>query len=318
MRSIGQLPDQNAARAFGDYLYVSGIDNRVEPADQAGWTIWVNDEDKVESAAKMLAEFQANCADPKYESAARTASTLRAEHEKEEEAYRKRLRGRRHVFRPMTAYGFGPLTFALICVSAFVFFKSDFSNSVERVMGLFITDFSLSDTGLVCDPSLPEIRHGQVWRMITPIFIHFGWLHIFFNMLWLRDLGSMIEARQSPVHLAALVLLSAAASNLCQFYFGHLFDLAGWRHYHDLLTPSAMPLFGGMSGVVYALFGYIWLRGKFDPGSGLYLHPSTVTMMLVWLVLCFSNFIPIANTAHVVGLLVGTAWGFLSSLRYRR
>jgi GlpG protein len=83
------------------------------------------------------------------------------------------------------------------------------------------------------------------------------------------------------------------------------------------------PGFGGMSGVVYGLLGYIWIRGKFDPASGLYLHSSTVIMMLIWFFICFApNAIPgmprIANTAHAVGLVSGMVWGYLSSLKYRR
>jgi GlpG protein len=150
------------------------------------------------------------------------------------------------------------------------------------------------------DPSLPEIRHGEIWRLFTPILIHFSILHILFNMLWLRDLGSMIEARQSSVLLALLVLVIAAGSNLAQVYIGKA------------------PNFGGMSGVVYGLLGYVWIRGRFDPGSGLFVHQTTVTMMLIWLVACFSGILgPIANTAHVVGLLMGSIWGYLASLRYR-
>ncbi|HWI58437.1 MAG TPA: rhomboid family intramembrane serine protease [Bacillota bacterium] len=73
-----------------------------------------------------------------------------------------------------------------------------------------------------------------------------------------------------------------------------------------------------MSGVVYGLLGYIWMRSKFDAGSGLFLHSSTVTMMLIWLVACYTGLLgPIANTAHTVGLLLGMGWGYLSSLRSR-
>jgi len=120
-------------------------------------------------------------------------------------------------------------------------------------------------------------------------------------MLWLRDLGSMIEARQGTLQLAMLVLVLAAASNFGQYY------VSG-------------PIFGGISGVVYGLLGYIWIRGRFDPGSGLFLHPTTVNMMLIWFVLCYTNLlglVAVANTAHAVGLVGGMLWGYLSSLAHR-
>ena len=199
-----------------------------------------------------------------------------------------------------TAYGFGPVTFVLIVISVIVFFLSHFGTDVQRVMGLFITNYSIDGMFIQWDSGLQEIRHGEVWRLITPIFVHMSPLHILFNMLWLRDLGSMIEGRQSSVYLLMLVLVIAAGSNVAQFYFGH------------------SPNFGGMSGVVYGLLGYVWIRGKLDPGSGLFLHPSTVTMMLIWLVACYTGILgPIANTAHLAGLVMGAAWGYLSSLRYR-
>jgi GlpG protein len=297
---IGHLATEMSARTFGDYLYVQGIENRVENQED-GWAIWVTDEDQLAGAARLLESFRANPADPRFQAKARSAENLRAEEEKRQEAYRKRLRDRRHLFRPLTAYGFGPLTFALIVISAIVFFVAKFGMEPQRVMALAITSYSFEDTsGPPWDSSLPEIRHGEVWRLITPIFIHFHILHILFNMLWLRDLGSMIEGRQSSTYLLALVLVIAAGSNLAQFYFGHA------------------PNFGGMSGVVYGLLGYVWIRGKFDPASGLFLHPSTVTMMLIWLVACFTGILgPIANYAHLVGLMMGAAWGYLASLRYR-
>ena len=301
MRLIGHLANEPSARTFGDYLYVQGIENRIENQHNEGWGIWVNDEDQLEGATRLLEAFRANPADPKFQAQAKNATNLRVEEEKRQEAYRKRLRNRRHLFRPLTAYGFGPLTFVLIVISVFVFFLSKQGADPQRVMPLAITHYSFDPTsGPPWDNTLPEIRHGEIWRLITPIFIHFQVLHILFNMLWLRDLGSMIEGRQSSIHLLVLVLVIAAGSNLAQFYIGHA------------------PNFGGMSGVVYGLLGYIWIRGKFDPGSGLFLHPSTVTMMLIWLVVCYTNLLgPIANTAHLVGLLMGAAWGYLASLRYR-
>ena len=200
---------------------------------------------------------------------------------------------------PLRAYGFGPLTFVLIAISVAVAIYSRLGDEPRPIMSLFITDYTVSGNFLEWNTTLPELRHGQMWRLITPIFIHFGLLHILFNLLWLRDLGSMIEGHQSSWRLAVLVLVIGACSNLAQFY------------YHG-------PAFGGMSGVVYGLLGYIWMRGRFDPGSGLFLQPSTVIMMIIWFFACFTPIMPnVANACHAVGLVMGIAWGYLSSLRYR-
>ena len=295
MRIIGHLAEESAARLFADYLYVQGIANQVEHHASDGWSIWVLDEDKLERAAVLLTAFRSNPEDPKYRTQGRSAAELRKEEEKDQEAYRKKLHNRRHLFRPLTPYGFGPLTFAMIVVSVAVFFLSKFGTHNEKIMGLFMTDWSSGQPDL----TLPEIRHGEVWRLFTPIFIHLSPLHILFNMLWLRDLGSMLEGRQSSLHLLILTLVIAGSSNLAQCY-------------------TSGPVFGGMSGVVYGLLGYIWMRGKFDPASGLYVHPSTVWMMIIWFFACLIGIIPhVANAAHAAGLVIGMAWGYLSSLRYR-
>jgi GlpG protein len=293
MRLIGHLADESVARVFGDYLYVLGIENQIEAQSQDGWAIWIMDEDKLQRAETLLADYRQNPQDRKYTAEAKGAAERRAAAEKEQSAYEKRVRDRRHLFRPLTGYGFGPLTFALIVASVVVFILSKFATDFEPVSGLFISEY-LRGGGF-----LPEVRHGQVWRLFTPIFLHFGIWHILFNMMCLRDLGSMIEARQSTLHLAALVVVIAGVSNFAQYV------VSG-------------PGFGGMSGVVYGLLGYVWIRGKFDPASGLFLHQNTVIIMLVWFFLCLLGLIGhVANTVHTAGLVVGMAWGYLSSLNYR-
>jgi len=191
----------------------------------------------------------------------------------------------------MANYGFGPLTLVLICISVAVFLLSKSGGgTVQTVPWLFISEYRIG---------LPEIQGGQLWRLVTPMFIHFDFLHVFFNMLWLRDLGGMIEGRQNSLQLAILIFAIAAVSNLAQYY-------------------AAGPMFGGMSGVVYGLVGYIWTRGRYDPGSGLFLHPSTVVMASIWFLVCLVGWVGYAaNAAHGAGLCVGIAWGYLSSLRYR-
>jgi GlpG protein len=133
------------------------------------------------------------------------------------------------------------------------------------------------------------------------MLLHFGWLHIFFNMWWLKDLGTAIERVFSARYLLVFVLVVAVFSHSLEYV------MSGGR------------IFGGMSGVVYALFAFIWIRGRLDPSFPYRLPQQLVTFMLIWLVLGFTGWVGhIANWVHSGGLVVGAAWGVLSSGWIRR
>ncbi len=157
---------------------------------------------------------------------------------------------------------------------------------------------------LIGNPGTPvfaNILSGEVWRLVTPIFVHFGILHIVFNMMWMWDLGRSLELLKGRLFLGLFVAVSGIASNIAQYVI------------------TASPLFGGMSGVVYALLGYFWMQGRFNRAFGVALHQSTVTMMIAWYVLCWTGLLgPIANWAHTAGLAVGIVWGLLDRGPTRR
>lgn len=142
-------------------------------------------------------------------------------------------------------------------------------------------------------PPFAEILSGQVWRLITPIFVHGNVLHILFNMMWLWDLGRALEFLKGRTFLGIFVLVNGIISNAAQALLGGSSGI-------------------GMSGVVYALLAYAWMQGRYNPRFGMVLHQSTVIMMAVWYVLCWTGLLgPIANWAHTAGIVIGVVWGFL-------
>ena len=324
MRCIGHLVTEEDARVFGDFLYVEGIPGHVEADAEQGWAVWVEDEDHLASAMDWLARFEDNPTDPLFRAKAKQATALREEAQRSDAAYARKLKDRREVLRPRQFAGTGVATMAIIGVCVAV-----------AVLRMSPGGEDLTDRYLASSPSTgrtPEILHGEIWRLVTPIFIHapllggFGFLHLLFNMLWLRDLGGLVENRQGTGRLLLLVLVLAVISNAFQYFVG---PTLLWISSGNV--PSALGqllrMFGeslggvsfyGMSGVNYGLLGYIWIRGRCDPGSGLFLHPQTVGFMLIWFVLCFTPILPgVANGAHMGGLLAGMLWGWLASLRYR-
>lgn len=237
----------------------------------------------------MLEKFRANPNSPEFAAKAAGAEQLRAEEEKSESQWRRRVHNRHRVFPGMRSYGAGGLTYALIvgCVIVAVFSKMGRDRE-------FLEHLWIALPGSV--GFLPQVMHGEVWRLISPIFIHYGPMHIIFNMMWLFSLGSMIESVHGSNRFAFMVLIFALGSNLAEYALG------------------SSIAFGGMSGVNYGLIGYVWIRGKFDPGSGLHLDKQSVIMAIAWFFLCFSGWVgPIANYAHAGGLILGMAWGWISA-----
>jgi GlpG protein len=129
---------------------------------------------------------------------------------------------------------------------------------------------------------------AQPLRILGPAFFHFSLLHIVFNTMWWWQLGGSIEKILGKGTLVNILLLSAIASNLGQY----------------LVSGSN---FGGLSGVVYALVGFVWWYGYLVPEKGLTLSKPIVGFLLFWLVLGFADLLPVnvANTAHLLGLLSG-------------
>jgi GlpG protein len=295
MRMIGQLENEASARLFSDFLYAQGIENQTEPERSGAWALWIHAEEQMDAAKVLLNEYREKPRDPKYQHASRAAEEKRKQEQKANEAAEKRFHDRSKLFS-LGSLRLGYLTGVVIALSVATALVSHFGDNKKPILWLFISEYDVVGGIMARLGGLPEIRHGEVWRLFTPMFVHFGLPHLFFNMLWLLDLGTMIERRQSARMLLALVLVIAALSNFGQYLIGG-------------------PDFGGMSGVVYGLIGYIWLRGKFDLTSGLFLHRNTVMMAVIWFVLCLVGVIPhVANAAHSVGFGVGIAWGYISAM----
>ena len=296
MRHIGHLPDDRQARVFGDFLVARGIRNQIEAEADGSSVIWIVEDDQLAEAKAWLEKFRADPEGVEFRSAAAGAAKARKAEAADLAEYQKRVRSRKSLFVKFGGHGVGILTYALIGVCIVVAIYTRLGDNRELVDRFFISDPNVPAAGF-----LPEVsEHGEFWRLLTPIFLHFSVLHILFNIVWLFQLGSLIEARQGAMRLFLLVVVTGIFSNLAQYVVGG-------------------PQFGGMSGVVYALAGYVWMRGKHDRTSGLFLDQQSVTILLVWLVVCFTGVVgPIANFAHLAGLASGMAIGRVSAYLARR
>jgi GlpG protein len=295
MRSIAKFKEEKLALRFWNYLQTIDIESSLEEDDiQKEWHIWVLDEEKLDLSIGEKNEFVKNPDNPKYITNGKKAINEKQDEVKAKSRY-KDYNLKDKWFKQESRLGM--VSLALIITSVAVFLISGTGKNYQ-VIGPFL----ISEKN---DIYFSEFLSGQLWRIVTPIFLHFGFLHIIFNMYWLYYFGGQIEKRKGSAFISIFIFLTAIFSNIAQY----------------LVTG---PEFGGMSGVVYALLGYIWIKSKFDPGDGLYIEQSTALVLVAWLLLCFVMPVApgfsggVANWAHTGGLISGAGWGYISAIRWNR
>lgn len=144
------------------------------------------------------------------------------------------------------------------------------------------------------------IISGEFWRLLTPAFIHFGFLHVVFNLLWWKDLGNILENTKGTIFLGVFLVITGVLSNALQAY------MVGAN-------------FGGLSGVVYALLGYLWIYKHCNPRAEYGLPKSDVLLMIGWFILCLFDVFSfgVANWAHggglISGMIIGGFYGYKDS-----
>jgi len=298
VRHLHSFEAEAPARRLADALYADRIGTTVRETREGGHAVWVLEDDDLEAAQHALAIFLENPEDPRFQTLQKKAKEKRKAIAAEEKKSRhKEMKAKEAFKKPAIGWLTGFLIGASVIVTVFAQVEGRSATSAFYFSKLYSYPggtvdllFSLRKTYLV---------DHEWWRLFTPMVLHLGWLHLLFNMWWLKDFGTAIEHLESTWKLLLLVVVINLFASFGQFFFESL-------------------RFGGFSGVNYGLFGYLWLRGRYDPTYRFQMPRSTITLLLVWFVLCFSGFMPIANTAHTVGLVMGALWGFLQSGYIRR
>lgn len=208
--------------------------------------------------------------------------------------------------RPGTANGLlllkrVPVTAAIVALSIVVFALISVLGD-WLIVSLTIVPIGIAGDELVLGSLDQTFASGQLWRLLSPAFLHFGWTHLIFNLMWVWYFGRQIETRQGSRWMLVLLLVAGIGANVAQYATG-------------------TALFGGMSGVVYALLGHVWLMSRRAPQSGFFVPTMLVVFMLGWMVFSMTalagmvGFGNVANEAHLGGLVVGLATGWYCSFR---
>jgi GlpG protein len=294
LRHIGTLNNSQQAERLRWYLLSRSIEVKVEGIEANDCDIWVlKDQDRHE-AKRILEEFVLNPQDERF---ARGESIARAQIQRaavQVQATRKR---QVKTARGLPHQGQAPVTYALIGGSV-LFYVLHFFDKTGILFRLLLIS---QDTAAyrVGGAWLPEVRQGEVWRLFTPAFIHTSFLHILFNLLWLYQLGRAIEGVLGTWRTWILVLLTGAVSNVV---------------FYGLISP----LFGGMSGVVYGMFYFMWAADRFYPRPVFYVDEGMIRFFTIFYVISwFLSVVGLnaANTIHSTGAVVGIALAYVFSGR---
>ncbi|MGB1263122.1 MAG: rhomboid family intramembrane serine protease GlpG [Cognaticolwellia sp.] len=276
LRPLVKVTQHNIALLFCNYLQTLGVQAQVQQQD-AGFVIYCQ-QDKYELAQQEFEQFIAQPHHAKYQQAAWQNGDVT-----DVNAHAPALLS---SFKTQFFSHAGIVTLVVFALCWLVFLASNFGwgNAIFKQLQ-FYPQLSID--------ALLQAPH----RLLGPAFFHFSWLHIAFNTMWWWQLAGVIEDKLGKGSLINLLLVSAIVSNLGQF-----------------LVDG--PNFGGLSGVVYALVGYVWWLGWLLPEKGLSLSKPIIGFMLFWLLLGYTSFMPInvANTAHLLGLISGCCLAYLKTL----
>lgn len=296
MRQIGPTFPAAQASLLADVLLAEGIRSHLGETP-AGVQVWVIDEDSLPRAREIVAGFQA---DPNVAAHADARSKARKIRDEEKSLERNYEQLQKRMNRRMEGAARDKITLLVVLVSVAVSLFSIAAASRKETGGPLgtpeevVSHLSFSDpTSAAGGPGVPWL---EPWRIITPVFLHFGTIHLLFNMLMLISLGTKVERALGPPRYAALLLYLAIVSNLTQ----------------GIMVPGS--LFGGMSGVVYGIFAFSWIQMSRAPGRGLSIDGLTAMLMMAWFFAGFLNSmggVSMANHAHAGGLLAGLLAGYL-------
>ena len=323
MRHIGEIKDVEQANLFAAYLLTEGIATKLE-AEGDVWEVWVKDEDQLDRASKEFEQFSAAPNSEKYRGSIQRASELLREEERKRRVAQQNIV---KVSETKIAQRRGPLTVLLIVLSAFVALMTNFEINIEMTNETYRTLTFLGMQGPAATEAvnlaegdfdnlglrLASITRLELWRLITPIFLHFGMFHLIFNMVMLFQLGRLVENRYGTIMFGILVLATAAISNFAQGTVPLDLDGSGPSYDGNFLVTG----FGGMSGVVFGLLGFAWMKSTYDRTAGFRLSQSTVMFLLGYMFFCMTPFADavglsnVANWAHGIGLVVGMAIGVM-------
>ena len=137
------------------------------------------------------------------------------------------------------------------------------------------------------------ISEGEYWRLITPMFLHFGFMHLLFNMFSLYLFGPELEQIAGKARFLTIYFLAGFIGNICTYLF---FD---WNY-------QSVGASGAIYGILGAFGALVYYTRNFMPQ----LKQIILPIIVIGVIMTFLQQ-NINITAHIVGLITGFIIGMI-------
>ncbi len=161
-----------------------------------------------------------------------------------------------------------------------------------------------------------------LWTLVTSMFMHGGFFHLFVNMFVLFSLGNLCERIIGRKKYLLFYLASGLFAGLAFVLFAYFFGNTEIRA--AIFGSPEIPAVGA-SGAIFAIAGlFMILTPKlrfmiiFLPFFSLPAYLMIPIVLFVTWIVSSSIGVGIGNTAHLGGFLVGVFYGIYLRNKYRR
>ena len=86
--------------------------------------------------------------------------------------------------------------------------------------------------------TIPVFRAGRWWTVVTAIYLHGSLLHIFFNMMWVRQLGPVVEELFGPYRLFVIFTVAGVVGFIASTMMGSSLTLGASGSIFGLIMPG--------------------------------------------------------------------------------
>jgi len=181
-----------------------------------------------------------------------------------------------------------PLTFCLIGMNTIMFVFAFNHGGVTNPV-------TLTKLGALTKETIDQ---GQYYRLVSSMFLHYGWIHFLANMHALKSIGSFLEGSMGKRKYGTLYVVSGVIGNIATY---------------GLIGEENIAL--GASGAIFGLFGCLLGFTILQPSN--YGHVRGQTIKLVTINVLITLLIPfLSKGAHFGGLITGVLFSIYFSILY--